>query len=138
MNLLVDTNVLVSAVIRGRLPQRVIDEIVSRDDWFWITTAEIEREYREVLARPKFKIPEATQKQWIRFIEEATVRIEPTIHPTFPRDPKDAPFLAAALASDADYLITSDKDLLDEPELSRLISTRIVRPTEFARMFDIA
>ena len=38
MNVLVDTNVLISAVIRDRLPQRVIDEIVSRDDWFWIVT----------------------------------------------------------------------------------------------------
>lgn len=32
MNVLVDTNVLISAVIRDRLPQRVIDEIVSRDE----------------------------------------------------------------------------------------------------------
>ncbi|MDX6499120.1 MAG: hypothetical protein QOG23_2380 [Blastocatellia bacterium] len=38
----------------GPTPQRIIDEIVSRDDWFWIVTAEIETEYREVLARPKF------------------------------------------------------------------------------------
>lgn len=30
MNVLVDTNVFISAVIRDRLPQRVIDEIVSR------------------------------------------------------------------------------------------------------------
>lgn len=29
MNILVDTNVLVSAVIRDRLPQKVIEEIVS-------------------------------------------------------------------------------------------------------------
>ena len=42
MNVLVDTNVLISAVIRDRLPQRVIDEIVSRDDWFWIISAGIE------------------------------------------------------------------------------------------------
>jgi predicted nucleic acid-binding protein len=59
MNLLVDTNVLVSAVIRDRLPQRVIDDIVSRDDCFWIVTEDIETEHREVLARPKFKVPDA-------------------------------------------------------------------------------
>jgi predicted nucleic acid-binding protein len=50
MNILVDTNVLVSAVIRDRLPQKVIEEIVSRDEWFWIVSVEIEREYRDVLA----------------------------------------------------------------------------------------
>ena len=72
MNVLVDTNVLISAVIRDRLPQRVIDEIVSRDDWFWIVTAEIETEYREVLARPKFNVPDAIQLSWRAFIEEVS------------------------------------------------------------------
>jgi uncharacterized protein len=122
MNLLVDTNVLVSAVIRDRLPQRVIDEIVSRDDWFWIVTEDIETEYRDVLARPKFKVPEAIQQTWRVFVEDVTIRVEPSTPPAFPRDPKDEPFIAAALACDADYLITGDKDLLDEQPL---LSTRI-------------
>jgi len=55
--------------------------------------------------------------------------------PPFPRDPKDELFIAAALASDADYLITGDKDLLEEQPLA---STQIVRPAEFARLFAIA
>src|SRR5260370_32602792 len=130
MNVLVDTNVLISAVIRDRLPQRVVDEIVSRDDWFWIVTVEIETEYNEVLARPKFRIPDATQLRWMAFVQETAIRVEPLIRPAFPRDPKDEPFIAAALASDADYLITGDKDLLDEQPL---VSTQIVRPAEFAR-----
>jgi uncharacterized protein len=135
MNVLVDTNVLISAVIRDRLPQRVVDEIVSRDDWFWIVTAEIEKEYREVLARPKFNVPDAIQLSWRAFIEEVTVRVEPSSHPAFPRDPKDEIFIAAALASDADYLVTGDKDLLDEQPLD---STQILRPADFARLFAIA
>ena len=130
MNVLVDTNVLISAVIRDRLPQRIIDEIVSRDDWFWIVTAEIETEYREVLARPKFKVPDAIQQSWRAFIEEVTIRVEPSTHPTFPRDPKDEIFIAAGLASDADYLITGDKDLLDEQPL---VSTQILRPADERR-----
>ena len=135
MNVLVDTNVVISAVIRDRLPQRVIDEIVSRDDWFWIVTTEIETEYREVLARPKFKVPAAIQQSWRALVEEVTVRVSPTTPPPFPRDPKDELFLAAALASDADYLITGDKDLLDEQPL---VSTQILRPAEFAGLFAIA
>ena len=135
MNVLVDTNVVISAVIRDRLPQRVIDEIVSRDDWFWIVTTEIEPEYREVLARPKFKVPTAIQQSWRALVEEVTVRVSTTTPPPFPRDPKDELFLAAALASDADYLITGDKDLLDEQPL---VSTQILRPAEFARLFAIA
>ena len=132
MNVLVDTNVVISDVIRDRLPQRVIDEIVSRDHWFWIITTEIETEYREVLARPKFKVAAAIQQRWKALVEEVTIRVLPT---TPPPDPKDELFIAAALASDADYLITGDKDLLDEQPLA---STQILRPAEFARLFAIA
>ncbi|MEP6912711.1 MAG: putative toxin-antitoxin system toxin component, PIN family [bacterium] len=135
MNVLVDTNVVISAVIRDRLPERIINEILSHGDWFWIVTAEIETEYREVLARPKFNIPEAVQLTWKALIEEVTVRIQPITLQPFPRDPKDELFIAAALASEADYLITGDKVLLDEQPLA---STQIVRPAEFARLFAIA
>lgn len=63
-------------MIRDRLPQRLIDEIVSRDDWFWIVTTEIETEYREVLARPKFKVPTAIQQSWRALVEEVTIRVQ--------------------------------------------------------------
>src|SRR5438105_4998961 len=107
MTLLVDTNVLLSAAIRDRLPQRVIEAIAAHDDWNWMVTAPIDAEYREVLARPKFKIPELHRQSWLQFLE-ATVRPFTPLSPPpldFPRDPKDVPFLVAALASQADYLI---------------------------------
>lgn len=100
-------------------------EIVRHDDWFWIVTANIETEYREVLARPKFKIPAPLQRSFRTFIEKVTIRVQPATSFSFPRDPKDELFIAAALASDADYLITGDKDLLDEQPLA---STQIVSP----------
>jgi predicted nucleic acid-binding protein len=53
----------------------------------------------------------------------------------FPRDPKDIPFLAAAVATNADYLITGDKDLLSA---RGSIATRIVTVAEFASEFHIA
>lgn len=135
MNLLVDTNVVVSALLRGGLPQRIINEIAARDDWFWIVTEDIETEYKEVLARPKFKISTAVQESFRAFVEIATIRIQPVTPPPFPRDPKDELFIAAILASEAEYLITGDKDLLD---LQRFASTQIVSPSEFARLFGIA
>jgi predicted nucleic acid-binding protein len=65
----------------------------------------------------------------------ATIRIQPVIPPPFPRDPKDELFIAAILASEAEYLITGDEDLL---YLQRLASTQVVKPSEFARIFGIA
>ncbi len=58
----------------------------------------------------------------------------PTVTVDFPRDPKDAPFLAAAVATDADFLITGDKDLL---EANDVVKTRIVTVAEFRDEFKI-
>jgi len=46
----------------------------------------------------------------------------PPCVPDFPRDPKDAPFLAAALAARADFLITGDNDLLQAGASSDALS----------------
>lgn len=135
MTILVDTNVLLSAAIRDRLPERVIEAIAARDDWTWMATPQIEAEYRDVLARPKFKIPQPHYDHWLQFLEANVRLFDPSATvPDFPRDPKDVPFLLAALASQADYLITGDKDLL---EAQHLVPTRIVTVAEFAHLFGI-
>jgi predicted nucleic acid-binding protein len=81
--------------------------------------------------RPRFKIPSAIQQDFKAFIEAVTIRVRPVTPPPFPRDPKDEPFIASACDA---YLITGDKDLLEEQPLA---STQIVRPAEFARLFEI-
>ncbi len=50
----------------------------------------------------------------------------------FPRDRKDAKFLACAISSGADYLITGDKDFEDVPDLG---VTKIVTVSQFLEIF---
>lgn len=65
-----------------------------------------------------------------------TVNIgSPPATPDFPRDPKDALFLAAALSGHADFLITGDKDLLEAKDL---VATRILTVAEFSKEFGIS
>lgn len=134
MKLLVDTNVLISAVICDRLPDRVIKHIVAQDDWLWLVTPEIDDEYRRVLNRPKFRLAADVVNWWLTFLESSTIPATCDLELEFPRDPKDSMFLAAANATGADYLITGDKDF---QEASRLITTRIVTVAEFAKLFNI-
>ena len=47
---------------------------------------------------------------------------------SFPRDPKDAKFLACALAADADFLVTGDQDFTEARLIGR---TEIVSVTHF-------
>ncbi|MBV8882783.1 MAG: putative toxin-antitoxin system toxin component, PIN family [Chroococcidiopsidaceae cyanobacterium CP_BM_RX_35] len=58
--MVVDTNVLVSAVLKDKAPEAVILFIVERDDFEWIISTEILTEYKDVLSRPKVKYLEFT------------------------------------------------------------------------------
>jgi putative PIN family toxin of toxin-antitoxin system len=106
-----------------------------RDDFRWLVSPEILAEYNDVLRRPKFGLDPQVLKQWAELLAMRTVNIDsPPKVPDFPRDPKDAPFLAAAMSVRADYLITGDKDLLEAKDI---VTTRIVTVVEFAREFQI-
>lgn len=136
MRALIDTNVLLSAALRDRLPERVVIFVATQNDWKWIVTADILDEYINVLRRPKFKLPEDLVQQWTNLISMRTVNAgTPSIAPKFLRDPKDLPFLAAALFHQANYLITGDKDLLD---IRDSIDTRIVTVAQFASEIGIS
>ncbi len=80
---------------------------------------DILREITNVLSRPKLrqKNPLLTDERVREFIEQIRrfgTHIDPVpIRFTYPRDPKDEPYLNLALACDSDYLVTWDNDLLD-------------------------
>jgi predicted nucleic acid-binding protein len=50
-------------------------------------------------------------------VDERAEFIEPTIHLTLSRDLKDNILLEVAATAHANYLVTGDKDLLDDPDL---------------------
>ena len=128
MKIIVDTNVLVSAIIRDNIPEQVIMWIVSQPVIEWVATAEIVQEYKEVLQRKKFKLPSDVIDSWFRLFDEELVLVSPEITVNFPRDVKDAKFLECALESKADIFITGDRDF---SEAQALISTQIMSVNQF-------
>jgi putative PIN family toxin of toxin-antitoxin system len=73
---------------------------------------------------------------WTELIEMRSILVpSPQIAIEFPRDPKDALFLSAALATAADYLITGDNDLLFA-KVS--MQTRTISVNAFAAEFQIS
>ena len=111
----VDTNLVVSALVftRGRMFELrkgwqagQFDPLVSRS-----TATELLR----VLAYPKFKLSEAEREDLLAdYLPYCTTVRMPSKPPTVPacRDPFDVPFLELAIAGDADFLVTGDRDLL--------------------------
>ena len=128
MRVVVDTNVVVSAILRDRLPETVLLFIISQPDFEWVASPEILTEYREVLRRPKFALPDSLLSEWDKRFRSAVAEWPVEISVPFPRDVKDAKFLACALAADADFLITGD---LDFSEARKLGNTKIISVSQF-------
>jgi putative PIN family toxin of toxin-antitoxin system len=132
MNVIIDTNVLISAALRDRLPEEVVLYVATNDQCRWIVTAEIVLEYLGVIARPKFDLSAEVIRQWADLVSMRTISVpSPPVDVAFPRDPKDAVFLSAAISTAADFLITGDNDLLRSRE-SLKVTTRILSVAEFA------
>jgi len=120
MKVIFDTNVFISAVLRDRNPEAVIVWVVDQPEWQWVVSSEILREYREVLRRKKFSFSAEVLKKWEKVLDKNTKKVRVAQRFNFPRDQKDAKFLACAIASKADYLVTGDSDFSDARKLDNV------------------
>jgi len=118
MKVVLDTNIFLSGLM---LPESVPGKIISawRSSSFELVLSEpMLTEISRVLAYPKIRKRIAWSDDDIEhFISLLRFRVEivdiQDTHAVVPRDPNDAPVLAALIASGADYLVSGDKDLLE-------------------------
>ena len=108
MRVVIDTNILVSAVIRDRLPARVLLWCLERHDVEWVVTPAILEEYGGVIQRPKFKLPQSTISWWLDLIFAGTRLVQPRGSIDFARDRKDVAFLLCSQSCRADYLFPGE------------------------------
>ena len=134
ITVIVDTNILISASLTGRHPESVILSLVSNPDFMWVVSKEILAEYKSVLMRKKLKLSAEQQQRWLKIIDAFTTTIDVNISIDFPRDPKDAKFLECAIAANADYLVTGDRDF---EEISDLQNTRVVSAVRFLEIVEL-
>jgi len=113
MKVVIDTNVVVSATLKDRDPEAVIRFVIGHPQYEWIASQAIIAEYTEVLRRPKFGLPDTLLQEWSELFATVITLVDVPISVDFPRDQKDAKFLACAIAADADYLISGDRDLTE-------------------------
>jgi uncharacterized protein len=131
MKVVIDTNVLVSAILRDRNPEVVIMWVLGQPEWEWLVSPEILQEYRQILRRPKFAFSSDLLSKWDTLLERDTTSVSVDDQVEFPRDQKDAKFLACALSNNADYLITGDRDF---SEAQKLLNTTILSVSLFKRL----
>lgn len=110
MRWVIDTNVLVSALLKpGSVPDLLLTMIWARDIAV-LHDARILREYRDVVARPKLRaIEPARIDAFFVQLEEHGVELEDV--PAWDgimTDEDDRPFVEVALAGHADVLVTGN------------------------------
>lgn len=131
MRVVIDTNVLVSAVLKGRQPREIIQFVIDNSNYEWIVSEKILAEYKEVLSRKKFNLIDEVRDEWVAICETVPILFEVNVEIDFPRDRKDAKFLACAVAAEADFLITGDGDFT---EAQTLVNTTIISVSLFKRL----
>ena len=127
----IDTNVLVSAYLRGRKPKAVVEFISESLQYEWVVSIEILNEYIEVLQRKKFRFNEQQIQEWLRTFSGLRVIDDSETMFNFPKDPKDEKFFRCTIAADADFLITGDRHFKG---ISQIETTKIFSVSEFFRI----
>ena len=139
MRVVVDTNVLVSALITERgTARRLVDALVA-GRFEPILTPAMAIELLSVVWRPKFRTRVVNQYRLtaiVSVVDEFAVATD-AIVPS--RDSGDRIVIEAAVAGEADMIVTGDRDLLDDLDLRAWLMARgieVTTPAEFLRQLD--
>ena len=134
--LILDTNIVVSALISNSVPTKILYELVLNQKVKICLTEEIFTEYIEVLNREKFtKYTNFKSKADIVLnkLREISTYYETNRKIEILSDTSDNKFLELAAVSSADYLITGNT--LDF-QITEFEYTRILTPREYWNLFE--
>lgn len=137
LQVVVDTNILVSGVIK---PQGTIGEVIQRlrrREYTLLLSRATLDEVVAVLHRPKLRIKyqlnDRILRATLRLIVLRSELVEPDIQITACRDPNDNQFLEVAISGKADVIVSGDEDLRI---LTPYESIPIISPSQFLAMLD--
>ena len=133
MRIVLDTNVLISAVFFGGKPQKIIDAVM----WEKLSayaTNEIITEYVEVvsemIARKQGHLRHGLLNPFLAKLHI----IDTYTQVSFCRDPDDDKFLSCAIDASVPYIVSGDKDLLTIEEYKDI---KIVTAAEFCDLLKL-
>lgn len=117
MRIVLDTNVVLSALLWRGTPYRLLDTIRSRTEARLFTSPALLDELADVMTRPsatkRLAIIGRTAREVLADYVEAVEVVEPEHVPrVVPDDADDDQVIAAALAAGADWIVSGDADLL--------------------------
>lgn len=133
MNIVIDTNVVISGTFFGGFPRKILESVVNKTLSAY-ATAEIVEEYsetvQEMIERKQGHLTMAVLNQFIHKLHlvEAVTSVE------LSRDPDDDKFIGCAIDSKSYYIVSGDKDLL---VLEKYKDIEIITAAEFCKKFHL-
>jgi putative PIN family toxin of toxin-antitoxin system len=130
LRIVVDTNVVVSALLKPQSNPALILSLFIRGDCMVCLSKEIFTEYEEVLAREKFRrLEEARVKELLSIFKRRALWVVPKVSINdVAKEPADNTFLECALEAKADFLISGN---IHHFPAKQFHHTHIVTPVEF-------
>jgi hypothetical protein len=135
--LIIDTNVLISALIQKSYPNLILVNCVFENRFEVCISEEILEEYFEVISRPKFtKYPDFLTKAEfvISQLESNATKYSPQVRFDIIVDSADNRLLELAYESKADFIVTGNTN---DFTMSEFNGTRIISPKEFWEKYGI-
>ena len=135
MRLVLDTNIVLSALLWRGTPYRLLETIRNQHPSLQLYSSPVLLdELTDVIARPAFSkqlnsIGKTVRQVLADYIEIVDL-VEPIEIPQVVRDPDDDHVIACALAAKADLIVSGDKDLLD---INSFQNISILAPAEALR-----
>ena len=132
MNVVLDTNVLVSGLLSPFSPCGEIVRMLATGDLKLCLDARLMIEYKEVLRRPRFAFEHQPVADLLDYMLHSAMLVSGLPLPLSLPDPDDNPFLEVALAAPAECIITGN--LRHFPvRLTR--GMKVLSPREFLDLF---
>lgn len=131
MNIVIDTNVVISGTFFGGAPRRVLEAVVDKTLSAY-ATAEIVEEYTEIVQEMiDRKQGHLTASVLTPFVQNLHL-VEAVTSVNASRDPDDDKFLGCAIDSRSYYIVSGDKDLL---VLENYEGIEIITAADFCKRF---
>jgi uncharacterized protein len=132
--IVLDTNVLVSGLLKGNSNPSIIMQQVVTGKLITAYDFRIINEYREVLSRPRFQFRQQNVDSILKVIEAEGVLIQPQPLGLALEDPGDLPFIEVAAACKGVLLVTGNQKHFKGCEA---IGVKLITPAELvSRLID--
>lgn len=132
---MIDTNVIVSALLSASGPPAEVLNAARVGTFSWITSQHLNIEAENVLSRSHIRrhmtLSDRAVADFFADVRVVAIIVEPTHRLDVSRDPDDNRVLEAAVAGEADYIVTGDRDLL---ELGSHAGIGVVTPAAFMKL----